>query len=615
VQWFQYVSTGAGEATVMSDSVKSISSDASENKVNASSRGNLWRYFFYYFYFSGLHQIIIYASGIAGISGLLQAILMSFLWIIPILLFPSQSKFISGVTGLFLWASSLVTMGYLALYHQDFSQSVLFIIFESNWSESSEFLESYFSWWMIPALMLYTAVPFLIWRHLRPIYFPIRTRMILIVSISLIVSWPAFDRLVIKQTSLQNAITHQINSMEPVAPWHLILGYIKYKKSLHEIEQYLLANKNMAPLRDLYDKNSNTSNTLVLVIGESTNRLRMNIYGYYRDTTPQLTALKNELLVFDNVYAPRPYTIETLEQVLSFADEKTPDLYLKKPTLINLMQQAGYKTYWITNQQTQTERNTMLTTFSKQADEQIYLNNNRSQNSSQYDEIVIKPFEKILNSTEQKKFIVIHLLGTHRAYHYRYPDGYNYFNTNRGLPFWIRSRRHAREYNEYDNAVRYNDYVVSLLIQKLKESKNNGFLAYFSDHGEEVYDNPGHLFAGRNEAAPSRPMYAVPFIIWRSDSWRKRNKLADTDTMLHRAYSLSDFIHTWSDLAGISYEEFDSSRSIINPSYLQHPVWIGDPKTPEKLRDLQKQPFSEPRRMGYTLSRENNSSISMLKYL
>jgi len=33
---------------------------------------------------------------------------------------------------------------------------------------------------------------------------------------------------------------------------------------------------------------------------------------------------------------------------------------------MNIMKQAGYRTYWITNQQTLTKRNTMLTNFSEQ---------------------------------------------------------------------------------------------------------------------------------------------------------------------------------------------------------------------------------------------------------
>lgn len=568
---------------------------SSHSENNSFSWGNFWCYYFYFFYFSGLYQILVFTSGLAGGTGLRQSIYMSFLWLIPVLLLPRYSKIISALIGLLLWASSLMTMGYFALYGQDFSQSVLFIIFESNLSESSEFLESYFQWWMIPALLVYTLIPFLIWKKTKPIYTPKKLRAVLVVSMCFIVAWPVLNRLIIKQTSIDDAIASQVNRMEPAAPWHLVMGYIKYKKQLHEIEKKLFANKSLPPLKSLHDNNANTANTLVLVIGESTNRQRMSLYSYERDTTPQLNALKDELIIFDNIYAPRPYTIETLQQVLTFADEKNPNLYLEKPTLINLMKQAGYTTYWITNQQTQTKRNTMLTTFSKQADEQVYLNNNRMQDSAQYDEVVIQPFEKILNKPSEKKFIVIHLLGTHRKYHYRYPENFSFFSGTSDLPKWL-NKNQAEEYNDYDNAIRYNDYVVATLIRKLKESNSNGLLTYFSDHGEEVYDNPKHLFAGRNEAAPSSSMYTVPFIIWRSDSWKKANKLAQLQQMVHRNYSSSDFIYTWSDLAGINFKEFDSSRSIVNSSFLPHPIWIGDPDTPKKLRDLQRQPFKDQKK-------------------
>lgn len=63
------------------------------------------------------------------------------------------------------------------------------------------------------------------------------------------------------------------------------------------------------------------------MIGESTSRKHMSLYGYPRETTPQLDALKaanRNLTVFNNVVASRPYTIEVLQQVLTFADQSIP---------------------------------------------------------------------------------------------------------------------------------------------------------------------------------------------------------------------------------------------------------------------------------------------------
>jgi hypothetical protein len=44
-------------------------------------------------------------------------------------------------------------------------------------------------------------------------------------------------------------------------------------------------------------------------------------------------------------------------------------------------------------------------------------------------------------------------------------------------------------------------------------------------------------------------------------------------------------------LAGITFDDFDASRSIVNRSFKNHPIWIGNPDNPKKLHDLQKQPF------------------------
>ena len=570
-------------------STTDLSTTYNSSEIAPFSWWNFWKYYLFFFYFSGLYQIIIVSSATAGGVGLRQSIYMSFLWLIPILLFPRYSKIISGVTGLVLWATSLMSMGYLALYGQDFSQSVLFIIFESNFSESREFMESYFKFWMIPALLVYSFIPYLLWKTLKPLYTGKTQRYSLILALTFIVSWPGLNQ-IIHSRPVEHALSKQMDRMEPAAPWHLVVGYVKYRKTLAEIEQHLLANKNLPPLKGLVDNNADSENTLILVIGESTNRQRMSLYGYQRKTTPRLDAIKNELMVFDSIYSPRPYTIETLEQVLTFADQKNPDLYLTKPTLINLMKQAGYKTFWITNQQTQTKRNTMLTTFSKQADEQIYLNNNRMQDSNQYDGVVIEPFKKVLNDSARKKFIIVHLLGTHRKYHYRFPKDFTVFKGGLDLPKWLDDDQ-AEEYNDYDNAIIYNDYVVSSLIEVFKNTGKNGMLVYFSDHGEEVYDNPEKLFTGRNEGAPTSTMYTIPFIVWRSDSWAKSNVIYNPDEIVHRIYSTSDFIYTWSELVGIRFDDFDASKSVVAEKFQSHPVWIGDPSEPSKLRDLRKQPF------------------------
>ena len=51
---------------------------------------------------------------------------------------------------------SLFSLGYFAIYGQEFSQSVIFIMFESDPAEASEYFGQYFAWWMVPTLLIYS---------------------------------------------------------------------------------------------------------------------------------------------------------------------------------------------------------------------------------------------------------------------------------------------------------------------------------------------------------------------------------------------------------------------------------------------------------------------------
>ncbi|MBN0466987.1 sulfatase-like hydrolase/transferase, partial [Pseudomonas aeruginosa] len=80
--------------------------------------------------------------------------------------------------------------------------------------------------------------------------------------------------------------------IEPAVPWQLLIGYQQYRQQLGSMQALLQKNAALPPLKNLVDANGDTPRTLVLVIGESTSRKHMSLYGYPRETTPQLDALK-----------------------------------------------------------------------------------------------------------------------------------------------------------------------------------------------------------------------------------------------------------------------------------------------------------------------------------
>lgn len=546
----------------------------------------LWAYLFFC-YFSATVQILIYTNGMSGSNGLRDAILMSTLWLIPVLLWPKHRKIISAVIGTVLWAASLTSLGYWLIYGQEFSQSAIFIIFESNPTEGAEFIESYIRGWHILVFALYSIIPIFMW-YLMPSPNTVdpkqgsTLRFTYAAVFFMLVSWPFFTTL-IQQNDFSSARYHLMTRLEPTSPWNLVVGYEKYQSQLDNMKKLLTKNSQLPPLKQFVSSPDSLPDTLVLVIGESTNRQRMSLYGYPRATTPRLDAIKNELTVFNDVITPRPYTIEALQQALSFADEKHPNAFYEQPTLLNMMKQAGYEITWITNQQTQTRRNTMLTTLSQLADHQVYLNNNRQQNASQYDGEVLAPFQKALQQPAPKKMIVVHLLGTHRKYGYRYPEDFKNFVDDTDAPSWI-DERHLDEYNSYDNAILYNDFVITEIINQLRTPDSNALFVYFSDHGEEVYDNENKIFCGRNEDAPTSAMYTVPFITWASPKWA-HEKIVSWKKFVNRPFSSTDFIYTLSDMVGIKFKGMDVTRSLVSDQFEMHERWIGAPENPKNLKN------------------------------
>lgn len=550
----------------------------------------------YFWFFSSLLQAVIYFSGYSGSTGLRDSLLFSSLWLIPVFLFPNRIRIIAAVIGIVLWAASLAALSYYVIYGQEFSQSVLYVMFETNANEASEYLSQYFSLKIVLIALAYTATAILLWTRLRPVHIPSPWRYL--VSFALLyglILHPMTVNTFIKQKPFEKTLDGLASRMEPAAPWQFISGYYQYRQQLTSLNSLLNENNALPPLANFKDSSGDAPRTLVLVIGESTQRGRMSLYGYPRETTPELDALHKSdpnFTVFNNVVTSRPYTIEILQQALTFANEKNPDLYLTQPSLMNMMKQAGYKTFWITNQQTMTARNTMLTVFSKQTDKQFYMNQQRTQSAREYDSNVLAPFKEVLADPAPKKFIIVHLLGTHIKYKFRYPDGQGKFDNNiDNVPAGL-SNDELEAYNDYDSANVYNDHIIASLIKDYKATDPNGFLLYFSDHGEEVYDTPPHKTQGRNEDSPTRHMYTVPFLLWTSEKWQAAHP-RDFSQDVNRKYSSSELIHTWSDLAGFTYDGFDPTRAITNPQFKETTRWIGNPYKKNALIDYDSLPYGD----------------------
>jgi len=309
--------------------------------------------------------------------------------------------------------------------------------------------------------------------------------------------------------------------------------------------------------KSINKKQNDGPETHVIIIGESTSRHHMGIYGYWRNTTPLLDENKKELLIFNNVTTPNAHTVPALRNAFSIGNSSG--------TLMGLLKQAEIESHWISNQAMVGEYETPIYLFANKTNTRTFVNSGGF--AKQYDINILPKLKQILTHSTNKRVIFIHLLGTHLSYKERYPKS---FNTFYNIP-----KKHAKNLsilqqafiNEYDNANKYNDFVINSIIEEVKKLDHQATVTYFSDHGDEVYDMRN--FHGHSDVLQSHFMTDIPFIFWANAEF-KENKpglIKNLQSSISKQFSLKDFSHFAQDIIGVRCEMYEANSSIANSSY------------------------------------------------
>ena len=217
------------------------------------------------------------------------------------------------------------------------------------------------------------------------------------------------------------------------------------------------------------------------------------MYNYKRKTSPNLDSISS-IYAFKNVKSTANLTSLSIPFILTRATPKNPSLKFSEPAVINNFKEAGFKTYWISNQSAGV--GSVFGFYSSLAD--VYKNTSVTLDSANYDETLFPFLKDVLSDkTSNKKFIVIHTLGSHFRYNYRYPKKFNKFKPamSKGLSIKNSSDISKKEelVNSYDNSILYTDYVISSFINQLKKQNAISYLYYISDHGESLGESEEHM--------------------------------------------------------------------------------------------------------------------------
>lgn len=307
------------------------------------------------------------------------------------------------------------------------------------------------------------------------------------------------------------------------------------------------------------NKNATINNTFIVVIGESVTSSHMQLYGYYRNTNPFLESLKDSLSIFKDVISPNTSTFHSLSKALTLGNYENPKKVLALP-ITTLFNKSGFKTFWISNHSPAFNPASALARISSKGQSKFFNSKTVVMNNQKYDGELLNKVDEALNDTFPHKIIFLHLIGAHFSYENRYPKEFEVFTDLPKTQF--ADDFVYKKINQYDNAVRYSDFIVHTVLQKLKNKKTNSYLMYFSDHGEEVFQD--EYFYGHLEDRPTNNTFKIPLIMWYSSGF---NYPKDFVFVENRKYMTDDLWHSIAHISGLGNNFIDFSRSIFSSDF------------------------------------------------
>ena len=501
-------------------------------------------------------ESLILFGGWPRLLNLFENLLFAFSLTILLYVWPQKFRYFycKAAFCILVFSLFLETLYYL-YFGTIFSSSAIYIFIETNLPEIKEFLASHMNLTTFVALIFLATILLYGLKRLPKFKNLIETyripKLYLLLSLLLIFSFLKFSTLIIYNV-----------------PYLLVKAPINYFQDMKSFEYYGTGHTS-GNFSNVSLKNPNPNKKLyVIVIGESTSKTHFGLYDYYRETSPQLSAISDQLTICEDVISPHSYTIATLTKSLTLGNTEKPEK-ISSGSIIQLLNQAGFDTYWVSNQRPLGISETQVTKIALGASKTSFLNTKHTDEITPYDQVLVKALKEIVASDGNSKVVFLHMIGTHIKYKNRCPVEFKYFKDRPQGKFVEKNNEHI--INQYDDDIRYNDFVLRQIIDTVKDENLESFVLYTSDHGEEVFDNS--KFFGHVDGMITKSLFEIPMLLWQSKQHRALKPLPQR---LPSKYMIDDLFHSIADLCLVESDEVDTTRSIFNKAFIEKKRLIND---------------------------------------
>lgn len=446
----------------------------------------------------------------------------------------------------------------IILFDVPINDATILLILNTNFKESLELIKGY-----IPAFVLATLVyiAFLYWLIVKiPNRMP--EKPMKIISFSALVIFMLLPFIDIDEPNYFLKLRTRFYTVFPTS-------FLYASKAVYK--QYRLINDSKSEREHfVFHAKQDTSITekqiYVLIIGESSRYESWGLNGYLRNTSPRLSKREN-LLSFSEATSGGFITEFAVPLIVTGVGADKFDSHTKQKGIVGAFKEAGFTTYWITNQVDEGH----IKIHCDEADKKyIYQSDYRATKNVHGDGELVQTLKSVLAESGQKKFIVMHTTGSHYDYSVRYPDNYDIFKPSNKTVFSRSADKAFKDVlvNSYDNSTLYADTVIDSVISLVAKNNTCASVTYLSDHGENLFDDKRNL-SQHAYPIPSKYIAHIPFFVWYSPVLEKYfpQKIANLKTHINASISSENIMNTLTSMSGISYPSQDVQKNIASPYF------------------------------------------------
>ena len=484
------------------------------------------------------------------------------LYVIYTCLLYSVSFFIKRYTWVFLLPLlilSFLESPYIFLTKSGLSNNVVASVFESNASETIEFLASPF------ALKYLTIFCFLIVFS----FFFVRLRFLIIEQAfyknnALLTNKKQY--FIVGLCIFSIVVFHYVNKKDTSKVVHYSGGVyshfplktlIVFKRAVFETAFVIHDFKSFKIEERIHRAESNKL-SVVLVIGESARRNALGIYNSKLETSDELikylASRPNSTLIFSDALSVAPFTRVAVPSMLSVSSAQNYGEIGSSPSLYKIVNRSKEgRTHFIGKRNPKLFHEQLISSF---IDENSLIYNVKSN----FDNALFDQATTIQNTDFSSSLMTIHLSGSHYKYKERYPKTEDCISPS--IPEAA-----------YLNSIRYTDKLLTDFYINLDRLKKPIVTIYISDHGEYVNDNLDSIF-GHGYSQVTKNEIEIPMLFTFNktalNSILYRNMFIELSKNTSKKVSLDNISHTVLGLMGVSSNSYYKSHfDLSSPNFLE----------------------------------------------